>query len=109
MMRQEQQEQREVSRYPGLSIISQTLKVFAWVFGVIGIAYAIASPFYVSGTFFSELSLVVGILVVTALQAIILYAIGDYLKVVMDVEYNTNQTNQMLQRTGIPPQERRIA
>jgi hypothetical protein len=102
-------QRRETSRFPGLSVISTALKVLAYIVAIIGIITAIAIPFTTAAPFLAELGLIVGVLLAAFIQAIIYYALGDYLQVIMDIEYNTFNTNRMLQQQTTTAEQKRIA
>lgn len=107
-MLRETEQSREERRYPALSTISVAFRILAYVVGVLGVITAIFAPFTLAEPFITELGAVIGILLITLLQAFIYYAIGDYLQVIMDIEYNTFKTNQTIeQQAGMPPAARR--
>lgn len=74
---------------------------------IIGIITAILTPFALAEPFLTELGVIIAILAATVVQALIYYAIGDLLLVVMDIEYNTSRTMKL--QAGMPPEERRVA
>lgn len=111
--------ERQRTRYRALPIASVIFRILAYVVIVVGVITAIAAPFAVVGLA-AQITAVIGILLATLVQAVLYFALSDIINAILEIDENTFQTRQMMQRAEMPaaplravggetPEERRRA
>ena len=97
--------------YVALNFIGTVFRVLGWITLVVSALSLIAFPILFSGDLFSQMGVDLGgldivagiaagvmVLIVGAIQALLLMAIGDLFKVLVGIEENTRATVIMLQQ-----------
>lgn len=103
----------KTNRYPVLRIVAVVYKVLGIILGILTVLGACSIPF-IGGSLFGQLGvdeeirglgivggLVIGLVILLygSLNALFLYAAGEVLTLLMDLEANTRTTAALLERT----------
>lgn len=92
----------EEPRFPALNVISAVLKILAVIVAIIGVVSAFASLF-AAISILARLGSFVVILITAAVQALLLWAGGELIILLVSLEHNTFLTKEAVAKGGMRP------